>query len=138
MRVLFLCTGNSCRSQMAEGWARALKADVIEPASAGVMPCPLNPLAVQVMAEAGVDMREQCSKHVAELNGEYDCVVTVCDAANEACPALPVGVKRVHVPFDDPPSRARLLASDAEKLQVYRRVRDEIRAFVAGMPDNLQ
>ncbi len=72
------------------------------------------------------------------MNGEYDCVVTVCDSANEACPALPGGVRRVHAGFDDPPSQARLLAADAEKLQVYRRVRDEIRAFVERMPDNLQ
>lgn len=137
-RVLFLCTGNSCRSQMAEGWARHLKGDVIEPFSAGLNLNPLNPTAVQVMAEAGVDISDQSPKHLDELHGEFDYVVTVCDSANEACPVLRARVKRLHVGFDDPPRLAQLAKTEADKLQIYRRVRDEIRAFVAGMPDNLE
>lgn len=137
-KVLFLCTGNSCRSQMAEGWARALRGDVIEPYSAGIETHGLNPRAVQVMAEAGVDISGQRCKHVDELAGvEFDYVVTVCDHANETCPIFPGGARRVHAGFDDPPTLARNAASEEEVLSHYRRVRDEIRAFVEGMPDNL-
>ena len=137
-RVLFLCTGNSCRSQMAEGWARQLKADIIEPFSAGLKLNPLNQMAVRVMAEAGVDISNHRPKHIDELAGEFDYVITVCDAANEACPVLPARVKRLHVGFADPPHLARLMTADADKLRIYRRVRDEIRAFVEGMPENLE
>ena len=135
LRVLFLCTGNSCRSQMAEGWARHLKGDLIEPFSAGTHPQALNPSAVQVMAEAGVDISAHRPKHVAELAGEFDYVVTVCDSANESCPVFPGNTKRLHVSFDDPPRLARLAKSDDEKMHIYRRVRDEIRAFVERLPD---
>ena len=87
--VLFLCTGNSCRSQMAEGWARHLKGDVIEAYSAGTSPHGMNPDAVKVMAEAGVDISRQHSKHIDELKGTHlDYVVTVCDNANETCPCI--------------------------------------------------
>ena len=104
IKVLFLCTGNSCRSQMAEGWARHLKADVIEPYSAGIEKHGMNPLAVKVMAEAGVDIAGQRSKTVAELGPmEFDYVVTVCGHANEHCPLFPGKAKVVHVGFDDPP-----------------------------------
>lgn len=138
-RALFLCTGNSCRSQMAEGWARQLKSDDIQPYSAGTHPSTLNPFAVQVMAEAGVDISGQRSKHVNELHDiDFDCVVTVCDAANESCPALPGNARRLHVAFDDPPKLATNAKNDDEVLAHYRRVRDEIRAFVEGMPDNLE
>ncbi len=138
MRVLFLCTGNSCRSQMAEGWARHLKTGVIEPCSAGLKLHPLNPWAVQVMAEAGVDISRQRPKRIDELQGAFDYVVTVCDSANEACPLLPASVKRLHVGFDDPPPLTEHVTSEGERLQVYRRVRDEIRAFVEAMPANLE
>jgi arsenate reductase len=138
LKVLFLCTGNSCRSQMAEGWARALRGDVIEPYSAGIETHGMDPRAVQVMAEAGVDISGQRSKHVDELAGvDLDYVVTVCDRANESCPFFPGDVKRLHVGFDDPPARAKDAASEEEALAHYRRVRDEIRAFVEGMPGNL-
>jgi arsenate reductase len=137
-RVLFLCTGNSCRSQMAEGWARHLKGDLVEPCSAGLDLRPLNPVAVRVMAEAGVDISRQRPKHIDELPGEFEYVVTVCDSANEACPTLPPTIKRVHVGFDDPPQLARLAKTEADKLQIYRRVRDEIKTFVEGMPGNLE
>src|SRR5436190_20959478 len=104
LKVLFLCTGNSCRSQMAEGWARHLKVDVIDAYSAGVEPHGMNALAVNAMAEAGVDITGQRSKHVDELaDVPLDYVVTVCDHANETCPVFPGNVKRIHVGFDDPP-----------------------------------
>src|SRR5271169_6034821 len=107
LKVLFLCTGNSCRSQMAEGWARALKSDTVEPFSAGVAPHAIDPRAVKVMAEVGVDISGQRSKHVSELNDiAFDLVVTVCDQANEACPVFPGKTKRLHVGFDDPPRLA--------------------------------
>src|SRR5690349_10230353 len=102
--LLFLCTGNSCRSQMAEGFARALKADSIEPYSAGVNPHRLDPRAVTVMAEAGVDIADQRSKHVDELKEvRLDYVLTVCDQAQESCPIFPGKTKVIHVGFDDPP-----------------------------------
>jgi arsenate reductase (thioredoxin) len=137
--VLFLCTGNSCRSQMAEGWARHLKSDVIEPYSAGTQPSAFNPSAVKVMAEAGVDIRDQWPKNVNVIEGvQFDYVVTVCDQANESCPVLPGNAKRRHVGFDDPPRLARFAKDEEEALNHYRRVRDEIRAFVEEMPDNLR
>ena len=134
-RVLFLCTGNSCRSQMAEGWARQLRGGAIEPYSAGLQPGLLNPSAVQVMAEAGVDISGQRPKHVDDLREiDFDYVVTVCDSANESCPVLPGKARRLHVGFDDPPRLARLAPTEPEKLQIYRRVRDEIRAFIEHLP----
>ncbi len=138
MRVLFLCTGNSCRSQMAEGWARHLKSDVIEPYSAGIATHGLNPRAVQVMAEAGVDISGQRSKHVDELKHiAFDYVVTVCGHAHETCPLFPGTARVVHVGFDDPPALARGAKTEDEALAHYRRVRDEIRAFVASLPEGL-
>ena len=131
LKVLFLCTGNSCRSQMAEGWARRLKGDVIEAYSAGVEPHGMNPLAVKAMAEAGVDISRHRSKHVNELASvPFDYVVTVCDHANETCPVFPGKVKRLHVSFDDPPRLAKGAKSEGEALPHYRRVRDEIRHFI--------
>lgn len=139
LRVLFLCTGNSCRSQMAEGWARALKGEVIEPHSAGIEKHGMNPLAVRVMAEAGVDISGQYSKTTAELGDlQFDYVVTVCDRARESCPLFLGEAKVVHVGFDDPPALARNAASEEEALGHYRRVRDEIRAFVERMPEVLE
>ena len=137
-KILFLCTGNSCRSQMAEGFARALKGDVIEAYSAGVEPHGMNPLAVKVMREAGVDLSSHRSKHVNELADVlFDYVVTVCDHANETCPVFPGKTKRVHVGFDDPPRLARDAKSEEEALPHYRRVRDEIRQFVQRLPEAL-
>lgn len=138
LRVLFLCTGNSCRSQMAEGWARHLKSDVLEPYSAGVETHGLNPHAVRVMAEAGVDISGQRSKHVDELKGQpMDCVVTVCGHAAERCPVLPGAPRVVHAGFDDPPRLAASARTEEETLSHYRRVRDEIRAFVERLPEGL-
>lgn len=138
LRVLFLCTGNSCRSQMAEGWARHLKSGVIEPYSAGVETHGMNPNAIRVMAEAGVDISSQRSKHVDELAGiPLDIVVTVCGNAQERCPVFPGAARIVHVPFDDPPALARAAANENDALAHYRRVRDEIRRFVEKLPENL-
>ena len=138
LKVLFLCTGNSCRSQMAEGWARHLKGDVIEPYSAGIAPRPLDPRAVEVMAEAGVDIAAQRAKHVDELGHvEFDFVVTVCGHAHEHCPVFPGSTRVVHVGFDDPPQLAAGAKTEDEALAHYRRVRDEIRAFVERLPDAL-
>jgi arsenate reductase len=138
LKVLFLCTGNSCRSQMAEGWARALKSDVVEPYSAGIEKHGMNPHAVKVMGEAGVDISKQFSKTPAELGPvELDYVVTVCGHADENCPMFPGKTRVVHVGFEDPPKLTKHLPDGEEKLAVYRRVRDEIRAFVEGLPHNL-
>lgn len=143
-KVLFLCTGNSCRSQMAEGWARRLLGDALEPYSAGVAPKGLDPRAVAVMAEVGVDLTGQSSKHVDELlrrlaeRGEdLDWVVTVCDSAQESCPIFPGRARILHRSFDDPPRLAAGAASEEEALAPYRRVRDEIRGFVAELPEIL-
>ena len=135
LKVLFLCTGNSCRSQMAEGWVRVLKNDAIEPYSAGVAVKPVDPLAVRVMAEDGASISTQRSKNVSELMDiPFDYVVTVCSHARETCPFFPGNVKRVHVEFDDPPFLTREMTDEDEKLEVYRRVRDEIRDFVDSLP----
>ena len=139
LKVLFLCTGNSCRSQMAEGWARQLKADTIEAYSAGIETHGLNPGAVKVMAEAGVDITSQKSQHVDELKHvEFDCVVTVCDNAAESCPVFSGSAKVIHHSFDDPPRLAKEAASEEEGLVHYRRVRDEIRDYVASLPKSLE
>ena len=134
LKILFLCTGNSCRSQMAEGWARALKGDCIDAFSAGIETHGLNPSAVQVMAEAGVDISSQRSKNVAELmDVPLDYVVTVCGQAHETCPVFSSKAgkaKILHVAFDDPPKLAKEAKSEQEALDHYRRVRDEIRAYV--------
>ena len=138
LKVLFLCTGNSCRSQMAEGWARTLRGDRIEAHSAGVETHGLNPRAVKVMAEVGVDISAHHSKHADELpHVPFDYVVTVCDQARENCPVFPGGARRLHVAFDDPPRLARDAATEEEALGHYRRVRDEIRDFVETLPESL-
>lgn len=136
LKVLFLCTGNSCRSQMAEGWAHALKSDVIEAYSAGIETHGMNPNAIKVMAEVGVDISGQRSKKVDELIAvPMDVVITVCGHADETCPAwLDNKARVVHVGFDDPPKLAKTAATEEEALGHYRRVRDEIKAFVAGLP----
>ena len=138
LRVLFLCTGNSCRSQMAEGWARALRGDSIASYSAGTDPHGMNRLAVRAMAEAGVDISAHESKRVDALaDVVFDFVVTVCDSANEACPLFPGPAKVVHVGFDDPPKLARGAKTDDDAMPHYRRVRDEIRQFIETLPQAL-
>jgi len=123
---------------MAEGWARQLKAGVIEAYSAGIETHGLNPDAVRVMAEAGVDISAHRSKHLDEFEGvEFDYVVTVCGHARQSCPVLPGRAKAVHVGFDDPPKLAAGAETEAERLGHYRRVRDEIKAFVETLPDSI-
>jgi arsenate reductase len=135
LNVLFLCTGNSCRSQMAEGWATYLKSNVIEAFSAGICPVGLNKTAVEVMTEAGVDISKQTSKHVEDLVGiDFDYVVTVCDNAKEHCPVFPRKCKMVHKSFADP---SFLTGSREEILDAFRRTRDEIKAFIETMPQSL-
>ena len=137
-KILFLCTGNSCRSQMAEGWARQLKSETIEAYSAGIEKHGLNPLAVKVMAEAGVDISGQHSKTIDQLPSlEFDYVVTVCDHAHEACPLFPGKARIIHQGFDDPPRLAAAAKNEKEALTHYRRVRDEIRDFILTLPQSL-
>ncbi|AER67497.1 protein tyrosine phosphatase [Thermovirga lienii DSM 17291] len=134
-KVLFLCTGNSCRSQMAEGWAKALKGDVIEAYSAGTAPSTVNPLAIKVMKEAGVDISNQRSKNVTELlDVKFDVVITLCGDAKDTCPVFPGDTRVVHRGFDDP---ARAEGSEEEVLAFFRRVRDEIRDFVKTLPESV-
>lgn len=138
LRILFLCTGNSCRSQMAEAWARHLKPGVIEPYSAGIDPKGIDSLAVAAMAEVGIDLSGRHSKHVNELkNIVFDYVITVCGHADEHCPAFPGATRKVHVGFDDPPQLAKNAATREEKLGHYRRIRDEIKTFIQGLPQTL-
>lgn len=136
--VLFLCTGNSCRSQMAEAWGRSLFPDGWKVASAGIEKHGMNPLMLTVMSEVGMDMSQHFSKTVDELPGEiqWDLVVTVCDQAAKACPCYPGGTL-IHIPFDDPPALANGLP-EAEALNIYRRVRDEIRAEIENLVKHLQ
>ena len=139
LKILFLCTGNSCRSQMAEGWARALKGDRIEAYSAGIETHGLNPRAVQVMAEAGVNISGHRSNTLADLpTKDFDFVVTVCDRAHESCPFFPGKTRVSHVGFDDPPHLARNAQTEEEALAPFRRVRDEIKAFVETVPQALE
>jgi arsenate reductase (thioredoxin) len=138
MKILFLCTGNSCRSQMAEGWARHLLAGTVEAWSAGIETHGLNPNAVKVMAEAGVDISGHRSKLATDLSDiPFDYVVTVCGHAHETCPVFPGKTKVVHVGFDDPPKLAKDAKTEEEALAHYRRVRDEIRKYVETLPGAL-
>lgn len=138
LRVLFLCTGNSCRSQMGEAWAKRLKNDVIEPYSAGVKPHAVDPRAVKAMAEAGIDISGAKSKSPEDLGEtEFDYVITVCDHAHQTCPVFHAETRVVHAGFDDPPRLALNAGDEEEAMAHYRRVRDEIRAFVDKLPDAL-
>jgi arsenate reductase len=124
---------------MAEGWARHLKADFVNAFSAGIEPHGLNPNAVRVMREAGVDISGQQPQHIDEFaNTPLDVVVTVCDHAAENCPIFPGDARIVHIPFDDPPRLAKTAESEEEALRHYRRVRDEIRNFIQTLPTGLE
>ncbi len=138
LKLLFLCTGNSCRSQMAEGWTRKLKGDVIEPFSAGTIAKGLDQLAVKAMSESGIDISGQKSKTVADFDSnEFDYVITVCSDADKNCPVFPGKTRKVHYGFDDPPKLTEDIKSEEEKMPVYRRVRDEIKSFVETLPQSL-
>jgi arsenate reductase len=121
-RVLFLCTHNSARSQMAEGFLRAMAGDRFEAGSAGTEKTSVNPLAIRVMAERGIDISGQTSKLYSDLES-WDCLITVCDDANERCPWVPGSVERLHWSFPDP---SRATGTEEERLVVFRRVRDQI------------
>ncbi|MBI2946371.1 MAG: arsenate reductase ArsC [Verrucomicrobia bacterium] len=139
--VLILCTGNSCRSHMAEGFLRAAAGDVLNVQSAGSKPAGyVHPLAVQVMAEVGIDISQHRSKSMTEfLNEKVETVITVCGNADQACPVFPGQVNRYHWPFEDP---AKAEGNDEEKLKIFRAVRDEMRgmfeAYAAGRRDGLK
>jgi len=136
IKVLFLCTGNSCRSQIAEGWARELKGNVIDAYSAGILPIGVSSRAIRVMAEAGVDISMHKSQHIDEFLGiDFDYVVTLCDNAAENCPVFSGKAKVIHKPFDDP-----YFASGSEEkiMATFRKVRDNIRTFVETMPESLE
>lgn len=138
-RILFLCTGNSCRSQMAEAWTKSLKGDSIEAWSAGVEAQGLNPNAVRVMSECSINISRQHSKTIKELAGqEFDYVITVCDAAAKSCPRFPGKPKIIHHTFDDPPALAKDIKNESEALKIYRRVRDEIKDYVMTLPGSLK
>ena len=135
LKVLFLCTGNACRSQMAEGFTRQFHAKTIAAYSAGTDPQGVHPHAITVMAERGIDISDQRSKSLDDLSEvEFDWIVTVCDRAADNCPA-PKGVTRILVaPFDDPPA---MIAPAGDLLEPYRRVRDKIGLFVENLIDRL-
>ncbi len=137
-RILFLCTGNSCRSQMAEGWARNLLPPDYEAFSAGIEAHGLNPSAVRVMREAGIDISQQQSQTLNELEQKhFDFIITVCDHAHRTCPTPEQGqiiLKR----FDDPPRLTESVTTEEESLEIYRRVRDEIRIWVNQLPSQIK
>ncbi len=134
--VLFLCTGNSCRSQIAEGLTNQLKGDVIAAHSAGTAPAGIHALTRAVLAEAGIDLSSHRSKHVDEFSGQaFDYVVTLCSAAADNCPRFPGRAKVVHVPFEDP---AAVTGSDAERLGAFRKTREAIREYVVNLPVDLE
>ncbi|MDD5134784.1 MAG: arsenate reductase ArsC [Phycisphaerae bacterium] len=135
LNILFLCTGNSCRSQMAEGWAKMLKSDCIEPFSAGVFPAKVSERVIKVMAEAGIDISNQYSKHLDDLCGiDFDYVITLCDNAAELCPAYPAKTKIIHKPFADP----SVMMGDTEiVMNAFRKTRDQIKKFILSLPDSL-
>jgi arsenate reductase len=135
--ILFLCTGNSCRSQMAEGWLKHLRSDQVVVKSAGTEKHGLNPLAVKVMEEAGIDISNNVSKLTSELNMDFDYVITVCDRANGNCPFFPAKTKVIHRGFDDPPRLAKDSKTEDDALVHYRKVRDEIRDYVKTIPQIL-
>lgn len=136
LKILFLCTGNACRSQMAEGWAKKLKSDCIEAFSAGIAPAGLSPRTIKVMAEAGADISQQFSKHIdyfADI--DFDYIITLCDFAKENCPVLYGKGKLIHKPFADP---TFLLGDEDVIMKAFRKVRDEIRDYILTLPDSLE
>jgi arsenate reductase len=134
-KILFLCTGNSCRSQMAEAWSRHLRSDDYEAHSAGIAPKGIDHMAIHVMSEAGVDISSQRSKSIESLGMmEFDYVITLCDNARESCPYYPAKTALIHKGFDDPPVLAKEAKNDKEALKIYRRIRDEIKEYIMNLP----
>ena len=138
IEILYLCTGNSCRSQMAEGFTRYLKNDRINAYSAGVNPKGIDPRAIKAMAEVGIDISRQQSKSISDVkNVEFDFVITLCENAQKTCPTFPGKANVVYMTFEDPPRLAEDSQSEEEALAHYRRVRDQIKAFVEVLPEIL-
>jgi arsenate reductase len=142
IKILYLCTGNSCRSQMAEGWTRHLKSNQIEAFSAGIETHGLNPHMIEVMDEAGVDVSNQKSENIRDFaEHDLDVVITVCGHAHETCPVFPANCKVVHTGFPDPPKMAKELAekgaTEEEQLDCYRSVRDKIKEYILTLPESL-
>jgi arsenate reductase len=142
IKILYLCTGNSCRSQMAEGWTRHLKSNQIEAFSAGIETHGLNPHMIEVMDEAGVDVSNQKSENIRDFaEHDLDVVITVCGHAHETCPVFPANCKVVHTGFADPPKMAKELAkkgaTEEEQLDCYRSVRDKIKEYILTLPESL-
>ena len=127
-RVLIICTGNSCRSQMAEGFLRHLSNDILEVFSAGTIPSIVHPLTVQVMGEVGIDISHHTSKSVAQfVEQKFDYVITVCDNAKESCPIFPGARQTLHIPFEDP---VQFIGTKEERLEKFRQVRDQIKVGI--------
>ena len=136
INILFLCTGNACRSQIAEGWAKYLKGDVIEAFSAGIRPIGVSSRAIKVMAEVGVDISAHLSQHIDEFSGiDFDYVVTLCDNAAENCPVFSGKAKVIHKPFDDPYYAS---GSEEDIMDTFRKVRNDIKRYVETLPESLQ
>jgi len=135
-KILFVCTGNACRSQIAEGWAKHLKSDVLDVYSAGICPSAVNQIAIEIMKEAGLDISQQWSKHIDEVaHIDFDYVVTLCDNAREYCPVFPSNAKRIHRSFEDP---SFMLGTQQEVLAAFRELRAQIKAFIETIPESLE
>ncbi|MEN8264037.1 MAG: arsenate reductase ArsC [Nitrospirota bacterium] len=136
LKVMFLCTGNSCRSQMAEGFARALGKGLIEAHSAGLMKCYVHPKAIAVMREVDIDISGHQSKYIDEtLLKQMDIIVTLCSHANSSCPVTPPGIKKIHTPVNDPVGAS---GTEEEIMEAFRKARDEIKAKVETLIDLLK
>lgn len=138
LKILFLCTSNSCRSQMAEAWTKKLKGNVIDACSAGTVPKGVDPRAIKAMAEVGIDISTNRSKSTVEnIDMEFDYVITLCDNAQQACPFFPAKTRVLHHGFEDPPVLAAGAKNEEEAMAHYRRIRDEIKAYVETLPESL-
>jgi arsenate reductase len=136
LNIMFLCTGNACRSQIAEGWATHLKSDTIEAFSAGIKPIGVSKRAIRIMAEAGIDISKNTSNHIDDFDGiDFDYVITLCDNARQNCPVFPRNAKVVHHPFEDPYFAA---GSDEQVMSVFRKVRDQIKEYILTLPESLE
>lgn len=136
LNILFLCTGNACRSQMAEGWARHLKSDSINAYSAGINPIGVSSRAIKTMAEVGIDISGHTSKHIDDLKDiDFDYVITLCDNAAQNCPMFPGKAKVIHKPFKDPYFAS---GSEEQVMSQFAKVRDQIKDFVASLPEYLE
>ena len=136
IKVLFVCTGNACRSQIAEGWAKHLKSDSIEAYSAGICPIGVHPNAIKIMSEASIDISSQTSDHVDDFGDiDFDYVITLCDNARQSCPVFSGNAKIIHRPFYDPYFAT---GTEEEIMAEFRKTRDEIEAFIETLPESLK